>query len=202
MNFQETINQYYKMTEEESAARYGRFIQNMELVHASLGLAGEAGELVDLIKKSAAYGKALDNDKVLEEAGDVLHCLCRILTERGLTLEQAKEANLAKLAKRYPNGYSNQAAVSRSDKVVVSVVPPPGLSITNQAGLPIELQEGKRYRRRDGCITDKLVPNREDSRNGGYIFWDPKYQVSYVANGKFSYYGSEDEWDLIELIHD
>ena len=86
------------------------------LAHASLGIAGEAGEIVDAVKKLWAYDKPLDVDNVVEEAGDLLFYLLALLDMVGVSLEEVVAGNTAKLAKRYPNGYSNEAAQARADK--------------------------------------------------------------------------------------
>ena len=89
---------------------------NGRMVHAAMGVSGEAGELIDAIKKTWIYGKPLDRENVLEEAGDLLFYLQALLTECGYTLDDAMTANVAKLAKRYPRGYTDAAAIARADK--------------------------------------------------------------------------------------
>jgi NTP pyrophosphatase (non-canonical NTP hydrolase) len=115
VSFEAKIQEYYVMRPDEDMARDERYLANRELIHACMGLAGETGELVDLVKKSVNYGKPLDLDKLLNEAGDVIHYLARILDAHGLTLENAKAANLDKLAARFPQGYTDQAAIERKD---------------------------------------------------------------------------------------
>ncbi len=94
-----------------------------DLLHMTLGVAGEAGELVDAIKKHWAYGKPLDVGNVVEELGDLLFYIqgvLNIVTSQGVlapeTLEDLMVANMNKLSKRYPTGYSDQAAIARADK--------------------------------------------------------------------------------------
>jgi NTP pyrophosphatase (non-canonical NTP hydrolase) len=87
------------------------------MVHASMGIAGEAGEVVDAIKKAWIYGKELDRENILEECGDLMFYITALLTETGYTLEEAMQANMAKLAKRYPQGYTDKAAIDRADKL-------------------------------------------------------------------------------------
>ena len=94
-----------------------------DLLHMTLGVAGEAGELVDAIKKHWAYGKPLDVGNVVEELGDLLFYIqgvLNIVTSQGVlapkTLEDLTVANMNKLSKRYPTGYSDQAAIARADK--------------------------------------------------------------------------------------
>lgn len=91
--------------------------RRIDLLHAILGVCGEAGEMLDPVKKSMFYGKPLDVDNIKEEAGDLLWYiggpLCRAL---GCTLEELARANVAKLQKRYPEKYTDQAAIDRADK--------------------------------------------------------------------------------------
>jgi len=86
------------------------------LIHMALGVAGEAGELVDAIKRHAIYGKSLDVDNVIEELGDLEFYASNIRQSLGLSRELVLERNHAKLAKRYGEKYSNQAAIARADK--------------------------------------------------------------------------------------
>lgn len=88
------------------------------LIHMTLGIAGEAGELVDAIKKHWAYGKPLDTDNVVEELGDLLFYIQGVLNvvTASETLEDLMVTNMHKLSKRYPTGYSDKAAIERADK--------------------------------------------------------------------------------------
>jgi NTP pyrophosphatase (non-canonical NTP hydrolase) len=115
MSFERSIQEYYVMRPDEDLARDERYLDNRELIHACLGLSGETGELVDLVKKTVNYGKELDTAKLLNEAGDVIHYLARILDSFGFTLEDAKAANLNKLQSRFPHGYTDKAAIERKD---------------------------------------------------------------------------------------
>jgi NTP pyrophosphatase (non-canonical NTP hydrolase) len=71
----------------------------------ALGVAGEAGELVELSKKHLFHGKRDVRGAVLTEAGDVLWYLANHLAAYGLTLEDAARANVEKLRERYPEGF-------------------------------------------------------------------------------------------------
>ena len=86
------------------------------LVHAAMGVGGEAGEILDTIKKHVTYGAQLDRANLLEESGDVLFYVTALLIYSGHTLKQAIDANQAKLNKRYPTGYSDHHATERLDK--------------------------------------------------------------------------------------
>lgn len=86
------------------------------LQHGMLGLITEAGELGDSIKKHVIYGQSLDISNLDEELGDILWYLALIANASGINLQHAMEHNIAKLMKRYPDKYSDQAAAARSDK--------------------------------------------------------------------------------------
>ncbi len=87
-----------------------------KLLHAAVGVAGEAGEVLDTVKKTWIYNKELDYENLLEEAGDLLFYTTALLIHSGYSLSDALEHNKAKLAKRYPEGYTDQAAQERADK--------------------------------------------------------------------------------------
>jgi NTP pyrophosphatase (non-canonical NTP hydrolase) len=86
------------------------------LLHMAVGVSGEAGELLDAIKKHCVYQKQINMDNVIEEAGDILFYLTGLLNDLNISLEDCIKANIDKLSKRYPNGYSNAAAIARADK--------------------------------------------------------------------------------------
>jgi len=87
------------------------------LIHMGMGISGEAGELLDAIKKHTIYHKELDMVNVIEELGDIEFFLEGIRTGLGITREETIESNISKLSKRYPGfQYSNDAAQIRADK--------------------------------------------------------------------------------------
>lgn len=90
--------------------------QQMHLLHMAVGVSGEAGELLDAIKKVAVYQKSLDLENVIEELGDIEFYMEGLRSSLGITREQTIEANIKKLEKRYKDGYSNKAAQERADK--------------------------------------------------------------------------------------
>lgn len=85
-------------------------------MHMASGIAGESGEIIDIVKKSFAYGKALDRDHLIEEIGDEMWYLNGILHVLGTTWDEVLAKNIAKLQARYPEGYTDYAATNR-DKV-------------------------------------------------------------------------------------
>lgn len=80
------------------------------LVAAGLGLAGEAGEVVDMIKKDVFHGSFISKEKYKKEIGDLLWYAEVLMHLLRLTEEEVKQANIDKLQARYPNGFSVEAA--------------------------------------------------------------------------------------------
>lgn len=88
------------------------------LVHLALGIAGEAGEVLDAIKKAAIYNKPLDRENIIEELGDLEFYMEGLRQAIGVAREEVIEANVQKLRKRYSSGkYSDKQAQDRADKV-------------------------------------------------------------------------------------
>lgn len=81
----------------------------------ALGIAGEAGEIADMIKKHLFHGHDLVLDNLVLEAGDVLWYLAMILSINGRTLDDSMELVIAKLNKRFRDGFSSQASINRSE---------------------------------------------------------------------------------------
>lgn len=86
------------------------------LAVAGLGLAGEAGEVTDEIKKIVGHGKAMDKAKLLKELGDVLWYAASLADELGVRLADVAQANIDKLKARYPDGFSTAASVAKADE--------------------------------------------------------------------------------------
>ena len=86
-------------------------------LHMAIGISGEAGELLDAIKKATIYRKPLDIANVREECGDILFYVTGILDSIGVSLDQVIAENMDKLSLRYQSlSYSNAAAIARADK--------------------------------------------------------------------------------------
>lgn len=92
----------------------------LHLLHVCVGLSGEVGELLDLIKKMVVYSKFVSRDDLINEMGDVEFYLQALRTHTNISREQAINANVQKLKKRYPDFvYSNDDAIARVDASVV-----------------------------------------------------------------------------------
>lgn len=105
---------------------YGEFVHNLvkemgsstqNILHAAVGISGEAGELLDAVKKHWAYDKPLDRANVIEELGDLEFYTAALRMLIGASRTEVLSANVAKLSVRYASGsYSNEQAQARADK--------------------------------------------------------------------------------------
>ena len=92
-------------------------LDNTHLWHMATGISGEAGELIDAIKKVAIYNKPIDRKNIIEELGDIEFYMEGLRQGLNITREETINANMQKLAKRYKGySYSDEAAQERADK--------------------------------------------------------------------------------------
>ena len=83
------------------------------LINSVMGLCGEAGEAIDIVKKWMAHGHELDKDHLAKELGDIAWYLAEAATALDLTLEDILRANIEKLKKRYPQGFDTERSQAR-----------------------------------------------------------------------------------------
>ena len=74
-----------------------------QLLQGLMGMCGEAGEAIDLMKKHMFQSHELDRIHMAKEIGDVLWYVSLAADSLGLTLEEIMQMNIDKLASRYPN---------------------------------------------------------------------------------------------------
>lgn len=75
------------------------------LINSVMGLCGESGEAIDIVKKHLAQGHELDKEHLVKELGDVAWYLAEAATALDVPLEQVFQSNIDKLKKRYPQGF-------------------------------------------------------------------------------------------------
>jgi len=88
----------------------------LDKLHMAIGVAGESGEVVDLVKKEVFNNKTIEPAETLKECGDVLFYMAGLLDAYGWTIEDALSQNISKLRTRYPEGYSDEAAAAKRDQ--------------------------------------------------------------------------------------
>ena len=85
------------------------------LINSVMGLCGESGEAIDIVKKWFAHGHELDKEHLAKELGDIAWYLAEAATALGLNLEDIFQANIEKLKKRYPEGFEKEKSINRSN---------------------------------------------------------------------------------------
>jgi NTP pyrophosphatase (non-canonical NTP hydrolase) len=112
MTNQMTLDNYQSLADRSSGAGGDG---DRRLIVSALGLAGEAGEFANLVKKMTAHGHEFDPEALKDELGDVLWYLAEAATSAGLSLNAIALQNVDKLLKRYPEGFSQENSINRSD---------------------------------------------------------------------------------------
>jgi NTP pyrophosphatase (non-canonical NTP hydrolase) len=93
------------MTFAEYEREMARTYKHGRLAGHTLGLAGEAGEVADLVKKALYHDVPYTPEKIEKELGDVLWYLAAVAKEHGLELARIAQSNVDKLRARYPDGF-------------------------------------------------------------------------------------------------
>lgn len=105
-----TLNEYQDLAQRTSRKDLGPMDHVM---NGLLGLAGESGECCDVVKKSLFQDNRAIRDKLLDELGDVLWYVQETAKGLGLRLETIAEHNIAKLKRRYPEGFDPERSLHR-----------------------------------------------------------------------------------------
>ncbi len=103
----------YQQLAERTAKRGAENEAERRYAHFGMGIAGEAGEVCDLLKKVVFHGHSLNRDRLCKELGDVLWYVATLATTAGLSLEEVAVTNLAKIKTRYPEGFSSERSLDR-----------------------------------------------------------------------------------------
>ena len=107
-----TINDYQKLA---MTTLNPELSERDVLINGVMGLCGESGEAIDLVKKWLAQGHELDKEKLAKELGDICWYLAETATAIGYDLEDIMAANIEKLKKRYPQGFEAKRSIHRSE---------------------------------------------------------------------------------------
>lgn len=83
------------------------------LINGVMGLCGESGEVIDVVKKHLAQGHDLNTQKIAEELGDVAWYLAETAYAIGVPLEEILQNNINKLKARYPQGFDAERSKHR-----------------------------------------------------------------------------------------
>lgn len=107
-----TINEYQKLA---MTTLNPALDKKDVLINGVMGLCGESGEVIDIVKKHLAQGHELDREKIIKELGDVAWYMAEIATVLDVELEDVLVQNIEKLKKRYPEGFSTEKSLNRED---------------------------------------------------------------------------------------
>ncbi len=105
-----TINEYQKLA---MVTKNPELKDRDLLINSVMGLCGESGEVIDLVKKHVSHGHPLNREKLIDELGDVAWYLAECADAIGITLEEVLVHNIEKLKKRYPEGFSTERSINR-----------------------------------------------------------------------------------------
>lgn len=106
------INEYQKL----AMRTLNPEIDKKELIlNASMGLCGESGEIIDLVKKHLFQGHDLDDEKLIKELGDVAWYLAEAATALNVDLSEILEKNIKKLENRFPDGFNSNRSINRGE---------------------------------------------------------------------------------------
>ena len=103
-----TFNEY-----QAYAARTSGCAPDRKILNGVMGLNGEAGECIDIVKKHIMQGHPLDREKLIDELSDVLWYCAELASGLEISLDEAAAHNVEKLKKRYPDGFETKRSLER-----------------------------------------------------------------------------------------
>lgn len=86
-----------------------------DLINACLGLAGETGELLDMVKKYVFHEKPLDTEHLKKELGDCMWYVALFCKAMSWDLDDIIQMNIDKLKARYSDGFSTDLSNHRKE---------------------------------------------------------------------------------------
>ena len=107
-----TINEYQKLA---MTTLNPALDKKDVLINGVMGLCGEAGEAIDIVKKHLAQGHELDHEALIKELGDVAWYLAETAYALDVSLEEVMQRNIDKLKTRYPQGFDTARSIGRTE---------------------------------------------------------------------------------------
>ncbi len=107
-----TINEYQKLA---MTTLNPELSKKDVLINGVMGLCGESGEAIDIVKKWLAQGHELDRERLAKDLGYICWYLAETATALDLSLEDVMAANIEKLKRRYPEGFDSDRSIHRSE---------------------------------------------------------------------------------------
>ena len=109
-----TINEYQKLA---MTTLNPALSERDVLINGVMGLCGESGEVIDIVKKHLAQGHELNREKIIDELGDVAWYIAEIATVLDVPLEDILTRNIEKLKRRFPDGFSTEKSINREENL-------------------------------------------------------------------------------------
>lgn len=107
-----TINEYQKLA---MTTLNPDLSKKDVLINGVMGLCGESGECIDIVKRHLAQGHELNREELIKELGDVAWYLAETAFALDVELEKVLMRNIEKLKKRYPEGFSTEKSINREE---------------------------------------------------------------------------------------
>lgn len=85
------------------------------ILNGVMGLNGESGECIDIVKKHMFQGHELNKKKLVDELGDVLWYVAITCEGLGVSMDDVMKHNVEKLMKRYPDGFDKERSIHRKE---------------------------------------------------------------------------------------
>ena len=105
-----TINEYQKLA---ITTLNPELSKKDVLINGVMGLCGESGEAIDIVKKHLHQGHELDQKKLAAELGDIAWYLAETAYALDIPLEDIFRGNIDKLKRRYPEGFTTERSINR-----------------------------------------------------------------------------------------
>ena len=121
------------------------------ILNGVMGLNGEAGECIDIVKKHLFQGHELDRECLIEELGDVAWYLAVCCEGIGVSLEEVMERNIEKLKARYPEGFDKARSINRNDEKTYTLE-----EVKAELGLDADCTENEREDKEKAAISEKV----------------------------------------------
>jgi len=87
-----------------------------DILHSAVGISGEAGELLDHIKKVIWQQHCIDINYTIKELGDILFYFQSMCNCVGTDIDEVRKLNIEKLTKRYPDGVFDAERIINRDE--------------------------------------------------------------------------------------
>ena len=107
-----TINEYQKLA---MTTLNPELSKQDVLINGVMGLCGESGEAIDIVKKHLHQGHGLDKEKLAKELGDIAWYLAETAWALDIPLEDILQGNIDKLKRRFPEGFSTERSMDREE---------------------------------------------------------------------------------------